>query len=161
MTQIFRTIVVVFALIFPLQMAKALSSEEIIFNVSGIVGLVDSERDKWNKGMRSLAKLSPIIIQGDDSTGLQMAVKNDRGYEITNPVYTNPSKPDFLKYTVVYSPPHNTPEQRAMLEDLVPRLVGEYASRYRMSAEIVDLPDDHGLALVLLTCKLDAPACPF
>ena len=145
----------------PIHGAKALTGEDILFNISGVVGLVDTQRDKWNKNIRSLAKLSPIIIQGDDGTGVQMAAKNDMGYEITNPVFTTPDRPDFVKYTVVYSPPHNTAERRAMLEELAPRIVSQYASQYRMSSEIVDLPDDHGLAMVILTCTMDAPSCPF
>ncbi len=145
----------------PIHAAKAISSEDILFNFSGAVGLVDTQRDKWNKNIRSLAKISPIIIQGDDATGVQMAAKNDKGYEITNPVFTNPSQPDFLKYTVVFSPPHDTAEQRKILEKLAPRLIQDYAGKYRISAEVVDLPDDHGLAMVVLSCKPDAPRCPF
>ena len=161
MTRLFRVLSLILFTLAPLHQAKALSSEDILFNFSGIVGLVDIERDKWNKNIRSLAKLSPIIIQGDDGTGVQMAAKNDVGYEITNPVYTTPARPDFVKYTVVFSPPHNTPERRAMLEELAPRILSQYASSHKLSSEVVDLPDDHGLAMVILTCKLDAPTCPF
>ena len=161
MRRFIGTMLIVVSTFIPLHGAKALTGEDILFNVSGIVGLVDTQRDKWNKNIRSLAKLSPIIIQGEDSSGVQMAAKNDMGYEITNPIFTTPSQPDFVKYTVVYSPPHNTPERRSMLEALAPKIVQDYASRYRMSSEIVDLPDDHGLAMVILTCKMDAPKCPF
>ena len=149
------------ALALPLQSAHAMSGEDIMFNFSGAVGIVDTQRDKWNKNIRAMAKVTPVIVQGDDATGVQMAVKNDMGYEITNPVFTDPSRPDFLKYTVVFSPPHNTAEKRTMLEELAPRIVGEFASQYKLSTEVVDLPDDHGLAMVVITCMKDAPRCPF
>lgn len=145
----------------PLHHVLAMSSEDILFNFSGVVGLVDTQRDKWNKNIRSMAQVTPVIVQGDDATGVQMAVRHDMGYEITNPVFSSPSQPDFLKYTVVFSPPHNTPENRAMLEKLAPQIVGDYASQYKLSSEVVDLHDDHGLAMVIITCMKDAPRCPF
>lgn len=141
--------------------AIAMSKADILFNFGGVVDLIDIDKAKWNKNIRSVANFSErVLVRGDDATGVQMAALNNKGYEITNPIYSNNNIPDFIKYTVVFKPPHNTVEQRAVLENIGTQLKNQHGGSFKMTARVDDLPNDHGMALVVILCAQAAPKCP-